>query len=254
MLHVLSGEAEYLEKLKAASVAGRALSWIVPKKAVPGDDTVMYFPHLDAFVAHGEVLHTPKATMFGRAQRYAADVGNFVVFPSPVPLIPVAAKYPDWGWPRAATKSLNTPPPEVQAGLLYALEQMAIRASDVEPILEGLARESRTMRKTRNRGLRNEAMRRARGVCEGCGTDYSKVVDGRGVCVLEVHHRRQLALNAVPVISRLADLAVVCANCHAFIHADAQQALAVRDVRTLLPSGWRVEQKPSGRRAKSARG
>ncbi len=241
MLHVLSGQAEWLEKLEAAAAAGKPLSWIVPKKAIPGDEAVMFFPHLNEFVGHGEVSTEPTSTMFGGRHMYTANVTDFVVFAKRVPLKPIAAQYPAWGWPRASTKSLNTPPEDVQCGLLDALKRLAgAKAPPLPPVLEvleALVRESRIMLRTRNRALRDEALRRSSGVCEGCGTDYSTILAGRGTCVLQVHHRNQLALNAVPVVTRLEDLAVVCANCHALIHADARHVVAVQELRSLLVKG-----------------
>ncbi|MGA2660996.1 MAG: hypothetical protein ABSH34_26225, partial [Verrucomicrobiota bacterium] len=61
--------------------------------------------------------------------------------------------------------------------------------------------------------LRNLAMEASHGVCAVCRVDYSKVLDGKGVRVLQVHHKRQLGYNDTPRLTRAADLAVVCANC-----------------------------------------
>jgi hypothetical protein len=99
---------------------------------------------------------------------------------------------------------------------------------------EGLRNEMRVMAQKRNRPLRNKVLRAAKGVCEACETDYSQLLDGIGIRVLQVHHRKQLALNDVPVITKASDLAVVCANCHALIHHDPKNALKVETLRKML--------------------
>jgi hypothetical protein len=98
-------------------------------------------------------------------------------------------------------------------------------------ILEGIAREVTVMARRRSRKLRNLALKRSRGICEACGTDYSALFGGKGLHVLQVHHRRQLALQDAPKLTSPDDLAVVCANCHAIIHADCLCAMSVEALR-----------------------
>jgi Zn finger protein HypA/HybF involved in hydrogenase expression len=104
-------------------------------------------------------------------------------------------------------------------------------------ILEGIARELTVTARSRSRKLRGLALRRSRGICEACGTDYSALLEGKGIHVLQVHHRRQLALQDVPKLTSPDDLAVVCANCHAIIHADCLNAMSVET----LSEQWRRE-------------
>ena len=56
--------------------------------------------------------------------------------------------------------------------------------------------------------------------CEvpGCGFDFHEVYGDRGRGFIEVHHKAPLADRVEPSLTRLEDLAVVCANCHAMIH------------------------------------
>jgi hypothetical protein len=56
------------------------------------------------------------------------------------------------------------------------------------------------------------------------------MVDALGVRVLQVHHRKQLAVVDRPRVNRLADLPVVCANCHVLIHADPRRAMRHEDL------------------------
>jgi 5-methylcytosine-specific restriction protein A len=100
--------------------------------------------------------------------------------------------------------------------------------------IENTLREAKVLLRKRSRRLRAEALKRSRGVCAACATDYSVVLGGRGLRVLQVHHRRQLAAMDTPVVTTVDDLAVVCANCHALIHSDPKHAIAVDDLHVLL--------------------
>lgn len=68
--------------------------------------------------------------------------------------------------------------------------------------------------------------------CEvpGCGFDFAAVYGELGAGFAEVHHLRALAEMDGPVETTLADLSVVCANCHRMIHVGA----ACRDMKTLI--------------------
>lgn len=106
--------------------------------------------------------------------------------------------------------------------------------NQIAQAIEGIAREARIITRSRSEPLRRLALARAGGICEACGTDYSKLASGLGKRVLQVHHRRQLAFAEEPVTSNLDDLAVVCANCHLMIHADTTNAISVEELRERL--------------------
>lgn len=74
----------------------------------------------------------------------------------------------------------------------------------------------------RRRGYRGKVIRRVEGehgqvCCEGCGV-RPRVPDRAGLSMFEVHHLVPLALSA-STITKLSDLALLCANCHRLIHA-----------------------------------
>jgi hypothetical protein len=238
VLHVLTGERESLEQVESASADGSTTLWIVPKKARPDDQVALYFHHRQAFVAHGEVVSNPEPTEFRRRPGYSAQIGNLVLLTNPVPLAVISELWPGWQWP-TYPRSFTTPPAEVQASLLAELDSRGGAPRDYQPVLEGLSRESTVLRRSRNRRLRDEALLRARGVCEGCGTDYSRFLGGKGVVVLQVHHRDQLSVSAVPRVTHVDDLSVLCANCHALVHANRAKALPLQELRASLPQGWR---------------
>lgn len=116
-----------------------------------------------------------------------------------------------------------------------AAGRVNLRTRAYEGIVEGIARESIVLSRSRSATLRREVLRLSCGVCEGCGVDFTVVLDGRGLRALQVHHKKQLALRETPEATSLADLAVVCANCHAIIHTDPKEAMPVEKLR----DAWR---------------
>lgn len=112
-----------------------------------------------------------------------------------------------------------------------ASELVNLRTRSFEGIVEGIARESIVLSRTRSAALRREALKLSSGICEGCGVNFSALLNGRGLRALQVHHKKQLALRETPEATALVDLAVVCANCHAIIHTDPRVAIPVEELR-----------------------
>jgi 5-methylcytosine-specific restriction protein A len=84
-----------------------------------------------------------------------------------------------------------------------------------------LTREHRI--RERSSSLRNRKITRAfeqtDGLrCEACGFDFSQMYGDIGSRYIECHHIKPLAELRPGTKTRLADLAVVCANCHAMLH------------------------------------
>jgi len=103
---------------------------------------------------------------------------------------------------------------------------------DVERAPEGIVTEAKS--KKRSAALRQAARTRAGGLCAACGTDFSQVAGGLGRRCLVVHHTKQLKDRDQPDETQLADLAVVCANCHMMIHANPNRALSLAQLRRRL--------------------
>jgi len=103
-----------------------------------------------------------------------------------------------------------------------------------ESDIEGTKTEVILLKTKRSRRLRDSAFKAADGVCCVCGRDFSKLLGGQGVRVLQVHHCEQLAARDEPSVTKVTDLAVVCANCHLLLHLDADQALSVDELRRML--------------------
>jgi hypothetical protein len=99
---------------------------------------------------------------------------------------------------------------------------------------EGERVEYRAYRRKRDRKLLEAARHAAKGICAVCQVDYSKILQGNGVRVLQVHHKQQLGQLQTPRLNSSEDLAVVCANCHALIHANPRKAVAVEVLNSML--------------------
>jgi hypothetical protein len=108
-----------------------------------------------------------------------------------------------------------------------------------ESDIEGLRYEVVTTSSQRSRKLRDAAMRNSNGVCAVCDTDFSALLDGRGVRVLQVHHKRMLSQRKAPSETILTDLVVVCANCHLLLHLDPKTSLSVEKLRKMLGNSVR---------------
>lgn len=81
------------------------------------------------------------------------------------------------------------------------------------------------LHRKRERWLRKEKIRKVlrregRLVCEvpGCGFDFFEVYGELGKEFAHVHHLKPLSCREAPEQTRIEDLAIVCANCHAMIH------------------------------------
>ena len=55
-------------------------------------------------------------------------------------------------------------------------------------------------------------------ICEVCDFDFAARYGSRGVGFIECHHKRPLASLAPGATTKLADLALVCSNCHSMLH------------------------------------
>lgn len=105
--------------------------------------------------------------------------------------------------------------------------------------LEGEERWRLARHRSRERALRTAKLSDAQATaqdgrvrCEvpGCGFDFEAVYGPLGRGFAHVHHLRPLAEARTPVRTTLADLAVVCANCHAMIHVGGKS----RGLQTLI--------------------
>jgi hypothetical protein len=66
--------------------------------------------------------------------------------------------------------------------------------------------------------------------CEACGLSEASLPSDIGEACFEVHHAVALASRQTPQLTRIDDLALVCANCHRMIHR-ASPMLTVEQLR-----------------------
>ena len=71
--------------------------------------------------------------------------------------------------------------------------------------------------------------------CEVCSFDFLRAADGLGEACCEVHHRSPLAFGRERE-TRLADLALLCSNCHRMIHR-TDPMMSPRDFQRRLKAG-----------------
>lgn len=101
--------------------------------------------------------------------------------------------------------------------------ELAVADDDLEGFVEGGVLEVVHRRRERSRKLvdrKKSAVLRETGClrCEACGFDFQHVYGGLGQGFAECHHRSPLSEVAESRATRLADLAIVCANCHRMLH------------------------------------
>ena len=100
----------------------------------------------------------------------------------------------------------------------------------VEAALEGGFRVAIRRHRLRERRLRKQKIEEALRIgagrlrCEvpGCNFDFLEVYGELGRDFAHVHHTNPLSDRAEPEMTKLSDLAIVCANCHAMIHRGRQ--------------------------------
>lgn len=117
---------------------------------------------------------------------------------------------------------------------------LGIAASTELEGTEGLKRTRLVSHLSRERALRdtkiavsiaNSSDGRLRCEVPNCGFDFSAVYGVLGDGYAQVHHLRPLAEADGPTVTRLSDLVVACANCHAIIHRGGK----CHPIETLIP-------------------
>jgi 5-methylcytosine-specific restriction protein A len=70
--------------------------------------------------------------------------------------------------------------------------------------------------------------------CEACSFDFAAVYGELGEGVAECHHRKPLGELIGRTVTRLEDLAIICANCHRILHLPKAQGLTVEQLAARL--------------------
>ncbi len=123
----------------------------------------------------------------------------------------------------------------VQAGPLDRLG-----GDEMYEALEGqlLTRVHRVRERNRNLVDRRKAKalkEHGRLQCQGCGFDFAETYGIRGASFIECHHTVPVSTLRPGTKTKLADLALVCSNCHRMIHRRARW-LTIDELRDLVSS------------------
>lgn len=133
---------------------------------------------------------------------------------------------------------------KVAAAIRAAVEQDAAELAELSIDDEGMeAPEGRVLTRLHRVRERNQKLveqrktkaLREKGAltCEVCEFDYEKCYGKRGYGFIEAYHTRALASLPGNGMTKLEDLALVCANCHRMIHAQ-KPWLSVEELRAIL--------------------
>jgi len=222
-----SSSRAYIKWLESGQPDDRPsnVPFTVPAAAGKGDRYLLFVGGRDqVYVGTGKVVsdwQAGKGAWRGKSQIFAQD--KFFREPRRAKYVVDASGF------RPPTVAGVVPADE--ASLLWSI----VNGKKIDPLkraIEGAATESRS--RTRNSGLRIAALERAKGRCEGCGTNFHRKAGGLGRSCLVVHHKRQLRDTDQPRETELSELAVVCANCHMMIHSNPDRALTIAQLRRRL--------------------
>ena len=109
---------------------------------------------------------------------------------------------------------------------------------DISNTLEGKAKYVRHKTRERNEEIvrdkkRDFKKRHGRVFCEVCNFDFRQVYGSRGDGFIECHHNVPLHEEEAERVTRLADLTLLCSNCHRMIHR-RKKWLTVDELRRIL--------------------
>ena len=239
-VHVCFGTPDpHRHELNKLAERGKSVKWTINKAALPGDQVIFYLIRpVSSFVASAVVASKPTFRDKYWENHYLAKIDNVQLFPRGVHLREAQKQFPEWGFLRQPRRSIQVPEDIADAFMRYfdKLEEEAPVVAE-ESDIEGLKYEITHFARKRSRALRNKVLKKAKGVCSVCQRDFSQLLDGSGVRVLQVHHRKQLSTRRVPSVTKESDLAVVCANCHLLLHMDHGKTLKVERLRNMLQDG-----------------
>lgn len=112
---------------------------------------------------------------------------------------------------------------------------IAARIEEEREFVEAGTEEIRMEAVVRNRALRAEAIRLKGHTCEVCDFNFEDVYGELGLGFVEVHHLVPLSVNKrTPRNSTIADVAVVCANCHRMLHRYGAEPISMKELKRIV--------------------
>jgi hypothetical protein len=241
-VHVGQEDATYLSQfLTATESPGRFDTWNLTKAVRLGELVLVYLmAPVSAFVGtclvdSEQVPHQGSDPRFrGKPWFHVRDAANLPN--GNVSIRELKQRFPDWRYllHPVVTSFPNEKTSDQQLSEFLEFLGLAEPICAEEYAIEGIKREVTILVSERNRKMRDGAFNASKGVCEACERDFYKLLNGQGMRVLQVHHRKQLSLQDVPVVTRREDLAVVCANCHLLLHPTPTKVLEVSVLNRML--------------------
>lgn len=248
MLHVLQGTTSDSDEITRLIDEGGGDSfvtpWVVPKKARPGDDILIYYRHKRSIIERGEIVSIPEPDSFGKRNVYKASIKISQWLDPGITLDELSALFPEWAWLRYP-RTYATPTEDIAEKLkVLFLERIESNVEEETPeddtqhfyndvsrslqdshssrqarlaiapeIPERISTTSTSFR--RNPDVVAEVLLRAEGKCENClqPAPFARASDRTPY--LEVHHRVMLAAGGKDTV---ANAIALCPNCHRAAH------------------------------------
>lgn len=118
-LHIAPGTSKPdRSELERAASEERKTTWVVPKRAVPGDE-ILFLIEPDGLFARGVVASEPSrehSFLEHWPGRYGAEVEQVALLDPPIPTKLLVERFPAWGWP-TYPRNYVTVPAEVADGI-----------------------------------------------------------------------------------------------------------------------------------------
>lgn len=238
-LHILIAHSDDVDHAYECANASRATDWIVPKAALIGDEVAL-FHRGEGIFAIGNLKSTPaKATEGTWAGRYRGSLGDLRVLSQPFSLDELAAEIPEWNWVRYP-KMYTTPAAAIATALRDLFEWDGVPPLpdvDLPSAVEGGVRLAWHLVAERDAGIvaakKADTLAKTGALsCEVCGFDFRRRYGERGNGFCEVHHLNPLSERAGPEETSLADLAIICSNCHRMAHRGG--LVELEELRSML--------------------
>lgn len=221
-----NGDKDALDKLH--NKGKTETSWIVPKGALVGDEVVIYIKQ-HGFYATAKVTSKPEPATDWQ-NRHRAKLSDLRLVTPPVSLDAIRTAMPKLRWTnypmgmktlspdeeadvrrltgRTATEVVPAPPTEEES--LETLHALALKESRARAPVKQSKRNVRT----RSFAVHRYVLRRANGVCEGCGSP-APFLKRNNTPYLEPHHIDMLAEDGPDHPSFVI---AVCPTCHSRAH------------------------------------
>ena len=228
MVHILAGDATGdVARVLEAAKRGKAIRWVVPKRAHADDHVLFHLPHR-GFVARGAVGSEPQQSTPGR---YSATVRQIELLSAAVPLAFVRENHPAWKWP-TYPRSYAT----IDGAIETRLEELinGYQASFVEPNTEGRARSVSVTVYERNPIAREQCIAHYGVACHACGFSFGDTYGETAAGYIHVHHLKPVAARGGSyVVDPIKDLRPICPNCHAVVHLQ-NPPLSILELKRML--------------------